>query len=80
MFSVCADSAIGFFLYSFDDFGGVSRRDGIGGDVVRDDASRADDGVFSHGHAGKDDGARSDPYAALNMNGLGSERAAKRGF
>lgn len=80
MFSVCADSAIGFFLYSFDDFGGVSRRDGIGGDIVRDDASRADDGVFSHGHAGKDDGARADPHAALNMNGLGSERAAKRGF
>ena len=68
--SVCAYLSVGFFLYFFDDFGGVSRRDGIGGDVVRDDASRADDGVFSHGHAGEDDGARSDPYAALNMNGF----------
>ena len=41
----------------------VSRREGIGGDVVRD-------GFFSHDHAAKGDGARTDPYAALNMNGF----------
>ena len=44
MFSVYADLSrqLSAFLYFFDDPCGVSRHNGIGGDVVRDDASRAD--------------------------------------